>query len=59
MNDVFEIYFSGSATGLMRYLDYLANVCEFCQGTGIVTKTEWVGTDDSYEVSTLCSCMKD
>ena len=28
--------------------------CDKCFGTGIMTKTEWTGTDDSYEVEVRC-----
>jgi tartrate dehydratase alpha subunit/fumarate hydratase class I-like protein len=30
--------------------------CEFCQDTGIVTRTEWVGTDTSYDTEEICEC---
>jgi len=34
-------------------------VCEFCEGVGFITKTEWVGTDDSYDVELRCVCQKE
>lgn len=34
-------------------------VCKFCEGTGIVTKTEWVGDDDSYDVEKKCVCQEE
>lgn len=33
--------------------------CEICEDTGIISKTEWSGTDDSYEVEFKCSCRED
>lgn len=33
--------------------------CEYCQDTGYVTKTEWSGTDDSYDVEVKCGCNED
>lgn len=31
--------------------------CDKCQDTGIVTKTEWTGTDDSHDVEKKCECQ--
>lgn len=58
MNEVniFELSFVGSVRGLM---DYLLAICPSCLGKGFVEKTEWVGTDDSYEVSVRCVCNED
>lgn len=33
--------------------------CQICEDTGIVTKTEWSGDDDSYEVEAHCKCQED
>ena len=33
--------------------------CEYCADTGIVEKTEWSGTDSSYEVEVKCQCQND
>lgn len=33
--------------------------CELCNDTGIVSTTEWSGTDDSYEVEAKCKCQED
>lgn len=33
--------------------------CEFCQDEGYVTKTEWVGTDTSYDLEVRCICNED
>jgi hypothetical protein len=33
--------------------------CELCKGTGVIEKTEWSGTDTSYEVSVRCICGED
>lgn len=33
--------------------------CELCEDTGVITKTEWTGTDDSYEVEKKCVCQMD
>lgn len=33
--------------------------CEYCQGEGYVTKTEWSGTDDSYDVQVKCGCNEE
>lgn len=33
--------------------------CLDCHGTGIISKTEWSGTDDSYEVESKCHCQED
>ncbi len=33
--------------------------CEDCQDTGIISKTEWTGTDDSHEVEFKCHCQKE
>lgn len=34
-------------------------LCDKCLGMGFITKTEWAGTDDSYEVEVRCSCQED
>lgn len=31
--------------------------CLECEGTGVITKTEWTDTDTSYEVEIKCSCV--
>lgn len=33
--------------------------CLDCKGTGICTRTEWTGTDTSYEVGVRCKCTED
>lgn len=33
--------------------------CAYCSDTGFVVKTEWAGTDNSYEVSTECVHRED
>jgi hypothetical protein len=33
--------------------------CDLCEDTGIVTRDEWTGTDDSYEVEKECKCQED
>lgn len=33
--------------------------CEDCHDTGIISKTEWSGTDDSYDVEVRCHCTED
>lgn len=33
--------------------------CEICRDTGFVSKTEWTGTDESYEVEKRCVCQED
>lgn len=33
--------------------------CENCKDTGTYVKTEWAGTDTSYEVERVCSCQED
>lgn len=33
--------------------------CEECQDTGIITKTEWVGDDQSYDIEVKCICRSD
>lgn len=33
--------------------------CEYCKGTGIVTKVEWTGDDDSHEIEMSCPCTQD
>jgi hypothetical protein len=30
--------------------------CEDCKDTGYVEKTEWTGTDDSYDITVRCEC---
>lgn len=30
--------------------------CGLCEGSGFVQKTEWSGTDDSYDVDFPCVC---
>lgn len=30
--------------------------CEYCQDTGVVSKTQWVNEDDSFEVEVKCIC---
>ena len=31
--------------------------CEVCEDKGYVEKTEWSGTDNSYDVEVKCSCQ--
>lgn len=31
-------------------------LCNKCLGRGYITKTEWVGTDTSYDVEIPCEC---
>lgn len=33
--------------------------CKMCLGTGIYEKTEWVGTDDDYQIEVKCACRED
>ena len=33
--------------------------CEKCKDTGYITKTEWTGEDQSYEVEVKCECSED
>lgn len=33
--------------------------CEYCQDTKVISKTEWVGDDDSYEVELKCVCNEE
>ena len=33
--------------------------CEKCEGKGYIEKTEWSGTDDSYDVEVRCVCNED
>lgn len=33
--------------------------CEDCQDTGIITKVEWTGTDDSHDEDYQCNCQED
>ena len=33
--------------------------CKDCNDTGTISKTEWSGTDDSYEVAVRCECNED
>lgn len=53
-----ELYYVGNKDGLMKYLRSKM-VCEYCQGSGVIQKTEWTGTDTSYEVDIICQCMQD
>lgn len=34
-------------------------LCDICKDTGFTLKTEWAGTDDSYEVEVPCVCTED
>jgi hypothetical protein len=34
-------------------------ICNICNDTGVVSKTEWTGTDTSYEVEKRCECQED
>lgn len=33
--------------------------CLVCNGEGIVTKTEWTGDDQSYDIEVKCECNED
>ncbi len=33
--------------------------CEICEDKGFIEKTEWSGTDDSYDVEVKCQCQED
>ncbi len=33
--------------------------CTVCEDEGTISKTEWTGTDDSYEVKVKCVCNED
>jgi len=33
--------------------------CEDCKDTGIISKTNWTGTDDSNETEKKCHCQRD
>lgn len=33
--------------------------CEVCDGKGYFLKTEWTGTDTSYEVEIKCHCKEE
>lgn len=30
--------------------------CSICKDKGFIEKTEWTGTDDSYDVQVRCEC---
>lgn len=32
------------------------DLCEHCDGTGIIYRSEWVNDDDNYETSAVCVC---
>lgn len=36
-----------------------ADTCEHCEGKGVIEKTEWSGTDDSYHVTVKCVCNQE
>ena len=40
-------------------MEVITGICRKCEGTGYITKDEWVGTDDSYEVEIKCQCKED
>jgi hypothetical protein len=33
--------------------------CSICEDKGFIEKTEWSGTDDSYDVAVRCQCSED
>jgi hypothetical protein len=33
--------------------------CDTCEDKGYVEKTEWSGTDDSYDITVKCACQED
>ena len=59
MQNVFELYYVGQASGLMNYIKSFLPNCEICQDKGFIEKTEWSGTDDSYDVTIRCECAYD
>ncbi len=57
--NIFELSFVGSPGGLMRYIRSFLPNCEICEDRGFIQKTEWSGTDDSYDVEVKCQCQED
>ena len=56
MENVFELSFTGSPSGLRQYLESQTPNCDICQDKGFYEKTEWSGTDDDYQVTVRCKC---
>jgi hypothetical protein len=40
------------------YYSEVEYYCNICKDTGYITKTEWTGTDQSYEVEVKCICTE-
>jgi hypothetical protein len=59
MENVFELSYVGSPSGLMSYIRSNIPNCEICNDKGFYEKTEWSGTDDSYDVAVRCQCSED
>ena len=59
MENVFELSYVGSPSGLMKYIRSNMPNCEWCKDKGYITKTEWTDTDTDYEVEVRCVCQED
>jgi hypothetical protein len=59
MENVFELSFVGSPSGLRQYLESQTPNCDICKDEGFFMKDEWTGTDTSYEVAVRCECSLD
>lgn len=52
-----ELSFVGNKFGLRRYIESFLPSCERCEDKGYIEKTEWVGEDDSYDITIRCECQ--
>ena len=59
MENIFELSFAGNISGLRRYIESKMFGCEVCEDKGFIEKTEWSGTDDSYDITIRCNCSYD
>lgn len=59
MDTIFETSYAGTVSGLMKYIRSLIPSCDICKDEGFIEKTEWSGTDDSYDITIKCECQND